>query len=233
MRIVHVEGVEGARGARGAAVIIDVLRAFTVSAYALARGARECRLYATVEEAREAAGGLGDRAVLSAEIDGLPVPGIPVSNSPTLVLERQLEGRVLVQRTTSGVQAALAAQHCNHVLAAALVVATATAAHLRRLDPEVVTLVATGAPLGHPEDRACADAMEALLEGRPAPPLDELLAPLRASDRYRRLAAGEQPGFPATDLDLALRLDAFDFAMPVEPSGAAATVTRLPVQGSR
>ena len=61
----------------------------------------------------------------------------------------------------------------------------------------------------------------------------ELLAPLRASDRYRRLAAGEQPGFPATDLDLALRLDAFDFAMPVEPSGAAATVTRLPVQGSR
>lgn len=213
--MVHAEGVEGARSARGVAVVIDVLRAFTVSAYALAGGATECRLVETVERARDLAGELPD-AVLSAEVDGLPVPGVPISNSPAMIREADLRGRVLVQRTTSGVQAALAARACDQVVAGALVVAGATARLIRSLGPEVVTLVATAAPLGHPEDRACADLLEALLLGRRPPDLDQLLAPLRRSDRYRRLRAGLQPGFPPADLDLALAPDTFDFAMPLE-----------------
>jgi 2-phosphosulfolactate phosphatase len=231
MRVVHAEGVEGARAARGIAIVIDVLRAFTVSAYALAHGALRCELVGTVEQVRAAGHRLGGRAVLSAEVDGLPVPGIPVSNSPTLLLEQPLRDRVLVQRSTSGVQAALAAGGRAQVVAGALVVAAATAEHVRRLDPDVVTLVASGAPLGHPEDRACGDLIEALLAGRRPPPLDELLAPLRASERYQKLARGQQPGFPPHDLELALRVDAFDFAMTVEPVGEGAVVRR--VQGSR
>ena len=38
MNIIHVTGVEGAREARGMVVVIDVLRSFTVSAYAFAGG---------------------------------------------------------------------------------------------------------------------------------------------------------------------------------------------------
>jgi hypothetical protein len=30
------------------------------------------------------------------------------------------------------------------------------------------------------------------------------------------LRAGSQPGFPASDLDLALAVDTFDFAMPIQ-----------------
>ena len=51
MRVVHADGLEGARHATGLVVVIDVLRAFTVSACALSSGARECRLVGTVEEA--------------------------------------------------------------------------------------------------------------------------------------------------------------------------------------
>jgi len=40
VEIVHALGIEGARQARGLAIVIDVLRSFTVSAYALAGGAR-------------------------------------------------------------------------------------------------------------------------------------------------------------------------------------------------
>ena len=216
----HAEGVEGARSARGVAVVIDVLRAFTVSAYALGGGARECRLVETVEAALELSKRIPG-SLVSCEVDGLPVPGIPVSNSPSMVRALDLHDRVLVQRTTSGVQAALAATGCEHVVPGALVVASATAGLVRSLRPRVVTLVATAAPLGHPEDRACADLREALLRGRPAPPRADLLAPLRASDRYRRLRAGAQPGFPASDLDLALATDVFDFALTAErgPAG--------------
>src|SRR5205823_7400756 len=55
MRVRHGLGVEGARDATGIVVVIDVLRAFTVSAFALAGGARECLLVSTIDEARELA----------------------------------------------------------------------------------------------------------------------------------------------------------------------------------
>ena len=218
MRVVHVEGVDGARTASGVGVVIDVLRAFTVSAYALAGGARECRLVPTVERAFELQASIPG-AVVSAEVEGLPVEDVPISNSPTMIRETDLAGRILIQRTTSGVQSALAARGCDHLVAASLVVASATADLVRSLRPPVVTLIATGAPLGHPEDEGCAELLEALLLGRRAPPLDELLAPLHATSRYASLRAGSQPGFPASDLDLALAVDTFDFAMPIERQG--------------
>ena len=209
MNIIHATGVEGARQARGTVVVIDVLRSFTVSAYALAGGARECRLVRTVAEARELAART-EGAVICAEEDALPVEGIPLSNSPTLVRALDLNGRVLIQRSTAGTQVA-AAVTGGDIVAASLVVAGATvqACLLRR--PATLTLIASA---DHPEDHACARYMEALIRGE-RPDLDALLAPLRASERYRRAMSGTWPGFPPSDLDLSLRADVFDFAMPV------------------
>ena len=70
VNIVHATGVEGARHARGTVVVIDVLRSFTVSAYALAGGARECRLVRTVAEARALAAATPG-SVVCAEEDAL------------------------------------------------------------------------------------------------------------------------------------------------------------------
>src|SRR5207248_1635796 len=157
-------------------------------------------------------------AELSAEVHGLPVEGIPISNSPTMVRAADLRGRVLVQRSSRGTQAALAATDADRLFAASLVVAAATARAVLAARPEVVTLVSTAADLGHAEDRACADYIEARLLGRPVD-LGRLLAPLYASDRYRRFAAAEWPGFPPEDLEHALAADRFDFAMPIERDG--------------
>ncbi|HKB17771.1 MAG TPA: 2-phosphosulfolactate phosphatase, partial [Candidatus Dormibacteraeota bacterium] len=66
----------------------------------------------------------------------------------------------------------------------------------------------------HPEDHACAAYMDAIIRGQ-APDLERLLRPLRETDRYRKLAAGNWPGFPPSDLELSLQADVFDFAMPV------------------
>jgi 2-phosphosulfolactate phosphatase len=84
LQIVHAGGVAGARSARGTVVVIDVIRAFSVSAYALSAGATECRLVADLDEARALTARL-DGALLSAEVEGLPIEGVPLSNSPTLV----------------------------------------------------------------------------------------------------------------------------------------------------
>jgi 2-phosphosulfolactate phosphatase len=99
----------------------------------------------------------------------------------------------------------------HDIFAASLVVARATVQACLLRAPTALTLVASA---DHPEDHACARYMEAIIRDQ-APDIDQLLEPLRKSSRYARVMRGEWPGFPPSDLDLALTPDRFDFAMPV------------------
>jgi 2-phosphosulfolactate phosphatase len=210
LNIVHSTGIKGARRATGTVVVIDVLRSFTVSAYALAGGARECRLVRTIEEARALAARTPN-AVLCAEEDALPVEGIAISNSPTAIRDLDLRERVLIQRSSAGTQVAAEVTTRSDMFAASLVVARATAKACLSRNPETVTLIASA---DYPEDHACAFFIEELMRGHEAD-LEALLRPLRESARYHKVVSGSWPGFPPTDLDLALQPDRFEFAMPV------------------
>ena len=207
--IIYATGIDGAHGAHGTVVVIDVLRAFTVSAYAMAGGARECRLVRTIDEARALSASTSG-AVISAEENGMPVAGIAISNSPTEIVSIDLKDRVLIQRTSAGTQAA-AAIAGGDIFAASLVVARATVQACLLSEPKTVTLLASA---DHPEDHACAQYMAQLIKGE-EPDLERLLQPLKESDRYRQLAGGAWPGFPPSDLELSLKPDRFDFAMPL------------------
>ena len=220
MEVIHSTGIDGALKARGIAVVIDVIRSFSVSAYALAGGARECRLVKTTAEARALAASIPG-ALLSAEENTLPIAGIAISNSPTQITEADLKERVLVQRSSAGTQVAAAVPPGIDIFAASLVVARATvqACLLRR--PAQLTLIASA---DHPEDHACARYMEALIRGETAD-VDRLLQPLRDSERYARAMSGTWPGFPPTDLELSLMPDRFNFAMPVIPHGTYLSLT--------
>ena len=201
-------------------VVIDVFRAFSVSAYALAAGAACCRLVREVEEAKA----LADRipgSLMSAEVDGFPVAGIPISNSPTQITNIDLTGRVLVQRTSAGTQAMAAAIRAERRYAGSLVVASATAREIRDAGCELVTLVASRPD--HHEDVACARLLESLLLGEPTP--SGLFDELYASPRYHEVSSGVREGFPSTDCTLALLTDRFDFAMPVDTDQLGIRVT--------
>ena len=214
-------GIEGARQARGLAVVIDVLRSFTVSAYALAGGARECRLVTTTDEARALAAATPD-TVICAEEDGLPVRGIAISNSPTQIVAAELEGCILIQRSSAGTPVAAAVREGVDIFAASLVVARATVQACLLMRPVALTLVASA---DFPEDHACALYMEAIIRGE-TPDIDRLLRPLKDSERYAHLITGTWPGFPATDLELALQPDRFGFAMPVTREAGYLELTR-------
>ena len=103
-----------------------------------------------------------------------------------------------------------AVESAGEVDVARLVVGRATARAGLARRPEAVTLLASA---DHPEDHACATYIEGLLRGE-EPDVDSLLQPLRASARFARAKSGTWPGFPPTDLELALITDRFDFAMP-------------------
>lgn len=221
VNIIHATGIDGARHARGTTVVIDVLRSFTVSAYALHGGARECRLVRTVAEARALAASTPG-SVLCAEEEGLPVEGIAISNSPTKIRELDLTDRVLIQRSSAGTQA-VAAVESDDIFAASLVVARATVQACLLRNPQTLTLVASA---DHPEDHACAAYLEAIIRGE-SPNLDSLLQPLRETERYRKVSSGSWPGFPPSDLELSLQADVFDFAMPVTRQEAYLSLTAL------
>jgi 2-phosphosulfolactate phosphatase len=209
VEIIHATGVEGARAARGVVVVIDVLRSFTVSAYALAGGARECLLVSTIDEAVALAQGIPD-AIICAEEHGLPVAGIAISNSPTQIRASHMQGRTLIQRSSAGTPVMGAVQSADAMFAGSLVVASATAHACLSRRPSTVTLVASA---DFPEDHGCARYIEAILRGGRVD-LDTLLKPLRESERYRTFMAGQWPGFPPSDIELSLAVDRFDFAMP-------------------
>lgn len=225
VEIVHAIGEQGARDARGVVVVIDVLRSFTVSAYALAGGARECLLVASTDEARS----LAERttgALICAEENALPIPGIDISNSPTQITALDIQAKTLIQRSSAGTPVMGAVRSSEGMFAGSLVVASATvqACLLRR--PGIVTLVASA---DHPEDHACATYMEALLRGM-AVDLDPLLQPLRESDRYLKVMAGRWPGFPPSDIELALAVDRFGFSIPAtRRDGYLALTAVIPV----
>jgi 2-phosphosulfolactate phosphatase len=220
MEVVHATGIEGARSARGLAVVIDVLRSFTVSAYALAGGARECRLVTTTEEARALAARIPG-ALICAEENGLPVEGIAISNSPTKIREAKLANKILVQRSTAGTPVAAAVRAGVDIFAASLVVARATVQACLLRNPSVLTLIASA---DFPEDHACARYMEAIINGE-HPDLERWLKPLEDSDRYASVRSGGWPGFPSTDLELALEPDRFSFAMPATRQRGYLSVT--------
>jgi len=223
--VTRAVGIEGARTATGLVVVIDVLRAFSVSAYALAGGARDCLLVPTVEEARALADEIPD-AVLSAEVDTLPIAGIAISNSPTQIVKADLRGRTLVQRTSAGTPVISAVGEGHDIYAGSLVVARATAQACLLRKPDSVTLISSA---DFPEDHACALYIESLINGtHDATEVEELLQPLYASERYRRFAAGDWPGFPKTDLELALVPDRFDFAMPAARDARCVRLVKQP-----
>jgi 2-phosphosulfolactate phosphatase len=221
--IIHATGIEGARKATGTVVVIDVLRAFTVSAYALAGGARECLLVRTVAEGKALAARI-PKAILCAEENGLPVPGIDISNSPTKIAGIDLEGKVLVQRSSAGTQAAAEVETAGgDMFAASLVVARATVQACLLRKPETLTLLASA---DHPEDHACAQYMAGLIQGD-QPDIERLLRPLKQSDRFQKLISGTWPGFPTTDLELSLQPDRFDFAMQATRQHGQITLTKV------
>ena len=201
-------------------VVIDVLRSFTTAAVALDRGANAVYPVEAVASAGALCARLSGAVTVGAIRGGEPVPGFDFGNSPSALLKADLAGRPVVLSTAAGV---LGLQHFRHVqllYAASLVCAKATAAIIRAAGAEEVCFIITGEWVDRDgdEDVACADYLEALLKGEPADP-EAFARRVRQSDFGRRFQSGEWPNLPLADLELAARVDCFDFAMAVQTEG--------------
>lgn len=201
--------------ATGLCVIIDVLRAFTTAAFAFAAGAKQIILVATEEEAF-ALYKKDPSLLLMGEHNGNLIQGFHHGNSPTEIKNLNLLNRSLVQRTSAGTQGVIRCQHADHLLLASFVVAEATLRHIQETSPSHVSLIVTGSYNGD-EDMALAEYLKHRLENNPIK-ADSFLKRVSTSPAGQLFINRDLPIFPEKDLQLALQIDYFSFAMEVDKS---------------
>ena len=220
-RVLRKSLLSGAATAEGAAVVIDVLRAFTSAAFMMHLGAEKIVLLAEPEEVLRFKVETG--ALTVGEVGGRMVNGFDLGNSPARILAAGrglLAERTVAQRTSAGVTGAVAAaRSAEQVILGSYVTASATARYLQGLSPppEVVSLVAMGnaGRESTPDDEGCASYLEHLLTGA-AYSHAAALQQIVEHECTQKFLHGDQVHFPAADPVYCLQRDLFDFVLTAQ-----------------
>ena len=123
--------------------VVDVLRATTTIATALANGAAGVIPVAEPEDAIALGNRLGrDRVLFGGERDSLRIAGFDLDNSPESFTEAAIAGKTVVLTTTNGTRALRAVANAASVRTAALVNRTAVADALAHEDGDIMILCA-------------------------------------------------------------------------------------------
>ncbi|WCD90855.1 putative 2-phosphosulfolactate phosphatase [Streptomyces xanthophaeus] len=208
-------GIDDLAEVPSVAVVVDVMRAFTVAAWAFGQGAEKIVLAGSLDEALALKARHPDWVALK---DGPAAPGFDTVNSPGLLRSMDLSGRTVVQKTTAGTVGALAVKDAPLVLCAGFVVAEATARLLRTRRSGSVTFVVTGEDGQADEDLACAQYIARRVTEADTDPA-EFLRRAAESRAASELAQGVRQGVHPDDVALCLEIDRFPFAMVATSEG--------------
>jgi 2-phosphosulfolactate phosphatase len=209
--------LEGATQATGTVAVIDVFRAFTTAAVALANGASKIVMVGTVEEAlalRDA----GSGHVCIGEVGGRAPDGFDFGNSPFEISGVDFHGKTIIQRTSAGTQGIVeAATKAERLYAASLVTADATVRALLSGSPDQISLVAMGdnGLSRTDEDELCAIHLRNRLERRPGDP-EAIRRLVLAGGEVGRFYDLSRSYLHPEDVDIALDIDRYNFAIRVE-----------------
>ena len=193
-------------------VVIDVIRATTTIAAALASGAAGLRPVASVAEAAALKAVNPDR-LLAGERHGLAPPGFDLGNSPAAFTREMVGGREVVLTTTNGTQALAACAGARAVVTCGFVNLSATAEKLHKLGPPWIVLCAGFEGEFGLDDAITAGALaESLGEDSPfcflyrsvRPDLAATLLGSQAGGELRKIGLQDDVGFCAAADSLAV-----------------------------
>lgn len=216
MEIEILHRVEGARKARGLTVVIDVFRAFSLAVYAFDAGATSIIPVGDLEKARELKR-KNPGYLLIGERNENKVPDFDFGNSPSHIMNIDLTGKTLVHTTSAGTQGLVNAVNADEVLTGAFVNASAIVNYITKKNPESVSLVCMGYAAEYPveEDNLCAEYIENELKGVESN-FSEYKEIIRNTSGKRFFEKNKQHFSPASDFDLCLQLNRFNFVLKAE-----------------
>jgi 2-phosphosulfolactate phosphatase len=160
---VHVAFTPAEPVSAGVGVVVDVLRASSTMAQALASGYRRILCCAEIEEARALRAATPD-SIVGGEREAVRIDGFDVGASPREFLEARAE--TLILSTTNGTRAILTtAAACGEVVLGSLLNLAAVAGELRERGEDVAIVCAGFKGSFAFDDAYCAGRIVELLEG--------------------------------------------------------------------
>lgn len=222
MKIVQLKGVEGAKQATGLTIVIDVMRAATVEAYAFGQGAKHIIPIATKEEAftlkKE-----NPEYLLMGEIGGYRIEGFDFGNSPSEIAKMDLTRKTLVHRTSSGTQGLVNATSAQELIFGSFVTCTAIVKYIRAGNHKNISIVAIDS-----EDDIFANFLEDSLTGKQLDK-EKVRQSLYSHICSHKFLDPQKPEFPSEDIDYALDFDKFNFICLVRRSNGQLTTNKVAI----
>jgi 2-phosphosulfolactate phosphatase len=216
MEVEILQLLEGAKKAQGLTVIIDVFRAFSTACYAFGNGIQRIYPVGDLEKAYQLKRQHPDFILVGERNEQKP-DGFDFGNSPSQLLEANLNGKTMVHTTSSGTQGIANAIHADEILTGSFVNAEAIVEYIRKKNPAKVSLVCMGYSCQYPtdEDTFLAVYIKNELEGV-SNDFQAMVEQLRNGDGARFFSAEKQEWAPTADFDLCLSLSRFNFVLKVE-----------------
>ena len=214
-----IQGSEKDYPAADVNIVIDVIRAFTVSHIAFLKEVREIFLVNTIEEAflfrRE-----NPSYLLAGEVGGLPIENFDLDNSPHTFINAAIANKSLVQKTSNGVKAALRALNARTILITGLSNARKTALYAKQLsvanDPFTINIIASHA--GDDDDLACAEYIRDILMGLDQINVEFIKTRIRNSRPAQKFFDATKINFNPKDMDYCMHEIECSFVMEVDKS---------------
>lgn len=216
MEIEILQLTEGAKKAKGLTVVIDVFRAFSTACYVFAAGAEKIIPVEHVEEAINLKKTLKNVVMLGERLER-KVPGFDFGNSPTHIINQNFSGKTIIMTTSSGTQGIANATLADEIITGSFVNAEAIITYIRKIEPAMVSLVCMGYEGRYPtqEDTFLAEYVRDKLLNKETN-FETMKQILRTGDGTRLLDPANHEWSPASDFELCLDINRFDFVLKIE-----------------
>ena len=143
-------------------IIVDVIRAFTVSHYAYLAGVEKILLIDSIEDALEYK---SIDTILSGEVNAYKISEFDIGNSPYEISQLNLNNKTLVQKTTNGVSVTLNSLKAKNIFVTGFTNALNTAIYVKHLMKKQenfrINIIASH-PSGD-DDLACAEYIKQII----------------------------------------------------------------------
>jgi 2-phosphosulfolactate phosphatase len=192
-------------------VIIDVLRAFTMSHCFFKSGAREIYLSSGEQKAR-ALKSLHPDFLLAGEVKGYKIKGFDFGNSPTELLGIDIKDRCIIQCTTNGTRSVFEVPKHADIFCAGFINLRSTANHLRMKQYKSVTIVCSD-PSGE-DDLICSKALKLMILGVSVS-LSKYSQLIYKTPTAQKFLDINNEYFPRSDLEMATTTLDHEFVMQV------------------
>lgn len=227
MKISVLKSVDEAVQAKWLAVIIDVFRAFSTEMYIFQNGAKYIIPVQSLEEAYELKKQNPDYVLLGER--GWIIPeGFDFWNSPTEILHEDFTDKIIVHTTSNGTKWLLLSVHATDILTWSFLNAAAIIKYIEKEQIEDVSLISTSHMIeeDNNEDLMLAYYLRDCLEGKETTE-QQIKEMIQHTSVYSYLF--DEVWVPATDFDLCLDFNRFDFIIRQEIRDGRKVLVRVNV----